>query len=113
MGRPSSKPRTCGATTIDWPVSRSHRGSHRSPLDSSEWRASGCTTFHRGWTLHRASSNPTDIARPVMTVIYVADGARVTTPNSPAQDFDRQLWLGGVEPGGGVDGPDNPVAWSC
>ena len=73
----------------------------------------GDATFHRGWTLHRASSNPTDIARPVMTVIYVADGARVTTPTSPAQEFDRQLWLGGVEPGGGVDGPDNPVAWSC
>lgn len=70
--------------------------------------AAGDVTFHRGWTLHRASPNPTDRMRPVMTVIYVADGARVAAPQSPAQEFDRLLWLGGAEPGTVVDGPDNP-----
>lgn len=70
--------------------------------------APGDATFHRGWTLHRASANPTEHARPVMTVIYVSDGARVATPANPAQDFDRRLWLGGAEPGDHVGGPLNP-----
>jgi len=70
--------------------------------------APGDATFHRGWTLHRASANPTAEARSVMTVIYVADGARVTAPVNPAQEFDRQLWLGGVEPGAAVGGSLNP-----
>ena len=46
-----------------------------------------------------------------MTVIYVADGARVATPASPAQELDRQLWLGGAAPGQLVDGPGNPRVW--
>lgn len=70
--------------------------------------APGDATFHAGWTLHRASGNPTDRARTVMTVIYVADGARVAEPSSPAQEFDRQLWLGGTVPGEPVDGELNP-----
>jgi ectoine hydroxylase-related dioxygenase (phytanoyl-CoA dioxygenase family) len=70
--------------------------------------AAGDVTFHRGWTLHRASDNPTGRMRPVMTVIYVADGARVAPPRNAAQEFDRRLWLGGAEPGSLVDGPDNP-----
>ena len=43
--------------------------------------------------------NPTASMRSVMTVIYVADGARVAPPASPAQEFDRQIWLGGAAPG--------------
>ncbi len=68
----------------------------------------GDATFHRGWTLHRASANPTDVARPVMTVIYVADGACVAPPTNPAQEFDRRLWLGAREPGEPVGGELNP-----
>lgn len=70
--------------------------------------APGDATFHSGWTLHRASGNPTDAPRTVMTVIYVADGARVAEPASPAQEFDRQLWLGGAAPGEPVGGDLNP-----
>lgn len=70
--------------------------------------APGDATFHSGWTLHRASGNPTDASRTVMTVIYVADGARVAEPQSPAQEFDRQLWLGGAAPGEPVASELNP-----
>ncbi len=70
--------------------------------------APGDATFHRGWTLHRASANPTDRPRTVMTVIYVADGARVAEPASPSQELDRQLWLAGAAPGDPVDGVLNP-----
>ncbi len=69
----------------------------------------GDTTFHRGWTLHRASANPTERVRSVMTVIYVADGARVAVPAGPAQEFDRRLWLGGQDPGTPVGGDGNPL----
>ncbi|MEO1058360.1 MAG: phytanoyl-CoA dioxygenase family protein, partial [Actinomycetota bacterium] len=38
----------------------------------------GDASFHLGWTLHRAEPNVTDRDRVVMTVIWFADGARVT-----------------------------------
>ena len=69
----------------------------------------GDATFHRGWTLHRASGNPTASMRSVMTVIYVADGACIAPPANPAQEFDRQIWLGGRAPGLRVDGGGNPL----
>jgi hypothetical protein len=69
----------------------------------------GDATFHAGWTLHRAGGNPTPQDRPVMTVIYVADGAIVQPPAHPYQEFDRMVWLGGAEPGQLVDGESNPV----
>jgi hypothetical protein len=47
--------------------------------------------------------------RSVMTVIYVADGARVARPAGPAQEFDRQLWLEGRSEGEPVGGTGNPV----
>jgi hypothetical protein len=65
-------------------------------------------TFHAGWTVHSAPGNPTDRMRAVMTVIYVADGARVATELSAAQDFDRKVWLGGAAPGDLIDRDLNP-----
>ena len=49
--------------------------------------------------------------RAVMTVIYVADGARVATDLNAAQDFDRKVWLGSREPGELVDHELNPRLW--
>jgi hypothetical protein len=43
-----------------------------------------------------------------MTVIYVADGARVLTELTKAQDFDRKVWLGGAAPGDLIDRDLNP-----
>ena len=68
----------------------------------------GDATFHAGWTVHSAGPNPTDLMRTVMTVIYVADGARVLTELSEAQDFDRRVWLDGTPTGALIDGPLNP-----
>jgi ectoine hydroxylase-related dioxygenase (phytanoyl-CoA dioxygenase family) len=81
------------------------------PLDTHGAVAAGDATFHRGWMLHSAPPNPTGTLRAVMTVIYYADGARVSTPNSPAQEFDRQSWLSSIEPGELADGPKNPRVW--
>jgi ectoine hydroxylase-related dioxygenase (phytanoyl-CoA dioxygenase family) len=73
--------------------------------------AAGDATFHAGWTVHSAPGNPTDTMRAVMTVIYVADGARVATDLSAAQEFDRKVWLGRREPGELVDHELNPRLW--
>lgn len=59
----------------------------------------GDATFHYGWTLHSAPGNASATTREVMTIIYFADGARVTEPLNPHQEADRQRWLGGLPPG--------------
>ena len=71
----------------------------------------GDATFHAGWTLHRAGSNPTDRMRPVMTVIYFADGARVSEPDSVYQQFDLGVWLPGLRPGDVAATEINPLLW--
>jgi ectoine hydroxylase-related dioxygenase (phytanoyl-CoA dioxygenase family) len=78
------------------------------PVDTHGALRAGDATFHLGWTLHRAGPNRTGADRPVMTVIYVADGTEVAPPASPFQEFDRLVWLGGAEPGTAVGGEANP-----
>jgi ectoine hydroxylase-related dioxygenase (phytanoyl-CoA dioxygenase family) len=71
----------------------------------------GDATFHRGWTLHSAPANSSELLRAVITVIYVADGASVATQIQPNQVLDHQLWLGGAPPGSLIDGEANPLLW--
>jgi len=70
----------------------------------------GDATFHAGWTLHSAGPNPTDRDRPVMTIIYVADGARLVEP-SEQQVLDLRLWAPGAEPGDLLATEKNPRLW--
>jgi len=78
------------------------------PLETHGALHAGDATFHCGWTLHGAPPNPTDAMRPVMTIIYLADGARVAEPNSDAQRLDLEVWLRGLQPADIVDSPLNP-----
>ena len=71
----------------------------------------GDATFHAGWTLHRAGPNPTGRMRPVMTIIYFADGAHASEPDSVYQQFDLATWLPGVRPGDIAASPINPLVW--
>ncbi len=71
----------------------------------------GDATFHRGWTLHSAPPNPTDLVRSVMTVIWYAEGTRVSDDLTGVRQFDHKLWLNGIPPGELADGPINPVLW--
>jgi ectoine hydroxylase-related dioxygenase (phytanoyl-CoA dioxygenase family) len=82
---------------------------HDLALETHGALRAGDATFHAGWTLHRADGNPTATDRPVMTVIYVADGAIVQQPTNPYQEFDRMAWLGGRDPGLQVDSELNPL----
>lgn len=74
----------------------------------------GDATWHYGWTLHSAPGNPTPRMREVMTIIYVADGTRVTDPegNSNRQD-DIERWMPGLVPGDLVNTPLNPLVYHC
>ena len=69
----------------------------------------GDASFHLGWTLHRANPNRTDTDREVMTVIWFADGARVTEPANDGQKLDRLIWLQNLEPGELAASPINPL----
>ena len=68
-------------------------------VESHGAAAAGDATFHAGWTVHGAGPNPTPTMRSVMTVIYFADGARVTPLDHPNRALDRAMYLPGCEPG--------------
>ncbi len=80
------------------------------PLETYGAMTAGDATFHKGWTLHRAGSNDTDLFRLVMTVIWYADGARITEPG-PGQKFDHRTWLDSRPVGGLAVGQLNPRLW--
>ncbi len=69
----------------------------------------GDATFHSGWTLHSAPPNASSAMRPAMTVIYYADGARVSALDNKNRVNDRDHWLPGTEPGDLAATPMNPV----
>ena len=71
--------------------------------------AAGDATFHSGWTLHMAPSNPTGTLREVMTVIYFADGMHVAEPENDAQRIDLDRWLPGLAPGDLAASELNPL----
>jgi ectoine hydroxylase-related dioxygenase (phytanoyl-CoA dioxygenase family) len=68
----------------------------------------GDATWHYGWTLHNASGNASSVTREVMTIIYFADGATVTTPQNEHQEADRQRWLSALPPGAEAASALNP-----
>lgn len=68
----------------------------------------GDATFHRGFTIHNAPGNQSDKMREVMTIIYVADGARVSPPKNEWQKNDLQKWLMGKPVGELIDSELNP-----
>ena len=81
------------------------------PLETHGALSAGDATFHCGWTLHGAPPNPSSAMRSVMTIIYVADGTRVSEPNSDAQRLDLKVWLRGLHPGDLVGSALNPLLY--
>ena len=82
-------------------------------LDISETRTAraGDASFHAGWALHRALPNQSSVRREVMTVIYFADGARITNPVRPEARGDLRAWLGDLPPGAPAATRLNPIVW--
>jgi ectoine hydroxylase-related dioxygenase (phytanoyl-CoA dioxygenase family) len=78
---------------------------------SREGMSAGDATFHYGWTIHGAPGNDTDKAREVMTVIYYADGARITEPDNEHRPKDLERWFPGQKPGEIAASPINPLLY--
>ena len=78
-------------------------------IESTDQMNAGDATFHLGWTIHSAGANRSKRMREVMTIIYFADGARVTPPNNSHQQADLDAWLGGTQPGEVADSHFNPI----
>lgn len=72
----------------------------------------GDATFHCGWTLHSAPGNNTDRMREVMTIIYFADGTKVSTPDNANRQNDLETWLPGCVPGDLAASELNPLLFS-
>ncbi len=81
----------------------------RYPQTTPEPMNAGDATFHSGWTVHRALPNTSDRMRPVMTIIWFADGLTVREPANPVQGEDLKSWLPGLKPGDPAVSDSNPI----
>ena len=88
---------------------RRYVSDNKFPIEKASSMKAGDATFHLGWTIHSAGANHSDRMREVMTIIYFADGSRVTKPNSTHQQADLDAWLGGKGPGEVADSELNPI----
>ena len=87
--------------------------SRTTELDISATRTAraGDASFHAGWALHRAPPNRSAVRREVMTVIYFADGTRITDPVRPEARGDLRAWLQDLPPGAPAATGLNPIVW--
>ncbi|GGB16757.1 phytanoyl-CoA dioxygenase family protein [Puia dinghuensis] len=69
------------------------------PLSRAAGMRAGDATWHYGNTVHHTSANLSDRRREMMTITYMADGARVAQPVHPAQVNELNMWLSGLPPG--------------
>lgn len=80
------------------------------PIANADAMKAGDATFHLGWTIHSAGANFSQTkTREVMTIIYYADGARITPPENQNQINDIEAWMGGKTVGEIADSELNPV----
>jgi len=67
------------------------------PVFMPDQMRAGDATFHAGLILHKAPGNSSRTMREVMTIIYYAEGTKVSEPINEWQEKDRQRWLEGLE----------------
>ncbi|MGZ3813310.1 MAG: phytanoyl-CoA dioxygenase family protein [Mucilaginibacter sp.] len=81
---------------------------HNFPISRANTMKAGDATFHRGFTIHNAPGNNSDTRREVMTIIYLADGAKVSPPQHQWQKNDHAKWLMNKPVGELIDSDLNP-----
>lgn len=78
------------------------------PISRATTMKAGDATWHRGFTMHHAPGNNSNKRREVMTIIYIADGARITPYKNNWQKNDHEKWLMGVPIGSEINSELNP-----
>lgn len=78
------------------------------PITRANTMRAGDATFHYGFTIHNAPGNHSAVMREVMTIIYIADGAKITEPQHHWQVNDRKTWLLNMPVGGPAASELNP-----
>ena len=78
------------------------------PISRATTMKAGDATFHRGFTIHNAPGNNSNKMREVMTIIYLADGARVSQPKNEWQKNDLAKWMMNKPVGELIDSELNP-----
>ncbi|MES2732943.1 MAG: phytanoyl-CoA dioxygenase family protein [Bacteroidota bacterium] len=78
-------------------------------VTSSNEMNAGDATFHAGWTLHAAPGNQSNTMREVMTIIYYANGTRISEPDNKNRIMDMERWLPGLKPGDLAASEINPA----
>lgn len=82
---------------------------HQFKISRATTMQAGDATFHYGYTVHNAPGNKSEKMREVMTIIYVADGARVIAPQHKWQINDHKTWLMSTPVGELVNSALNPL----
>lgn len=78
------------------------------PIERASHMKAGDATWHYGFTIHNAPGNQSSQMREVMTIIYLADGARVAPPKNKWQENDWKTWLLSKPVGELIDSELNP-----
>jgi len=81
---------------------------HNFPISRATTMKAGDATFHRGFTIHNAPGNNSKKTREVMTIIYLADGAKVSQPKNQWQKNDLAKWMMNKPVGELIDSELNP-----
>ena len=79
------------------------------PVTRAATMRAGDATWHYGNTIHQAPGNQSKQMREVMTIIYLADGARVVAPQHKAQHNDHARWLQNLPAGSLAASELNPL----
>jgi len=81
---------------------------HQFAISRPKVMNAGDATWHRGFTIHSANGNNSGKMREVMTIIYIADGARVAPHKNSWQKNDHHKWLMDKPVGKLIDSVLNP-----
>lgn len=82
---------------------------HQFPVTRAATMNAGDATWHYGYTIHNAPGNKSTDMREIMTVIYIADDAKITAPKNKWQQNDHATWLMGLPVGGPAASELNPL----
>lgn len=82
---------------------------HQFPVTRASTMNAGDATWHYGYTIHSAPANNSPDMREVMTVIYIADDAKITAPKHKFQENDHATWLLSLPIGGPAASELNPL----